>query len=201
MKEIKIELVDINDVDKLVDIYAYYVKNTAITFEYEVPSIQEFKKRITNTLVKYPYLVAKVDDKIVGYVYASSFHEIKAYQWSVETSIYVDYCYKGKGIGKKLYEALERILFKQNIINLNACIAFVNNEDIFLNNNSFYFHRHLGYNLVGKFNKCGYKFNNWYDVIWMEKMINKHDDLPNDFIPFSLLKEQVRIEDLLDEIK
>ncbi len=200
MEKIKIELVDINDVDDLLKIYGYYVENTAITFEYEVPTVEEFKKRINKILAKYPYLVAKIDDKIVGYVYASEFHERKAYQWCVETSIYVDCNYKGRGIGKMLYEGLERLLCKQNVINLNACIAFVNNEDMFLNNNSFYFHKHLGYSLVGKFNKCGYKFNTWYDMVWMEKMIGEHLDLPKDFIPFSVLKEHVRIEDLLDEI-
>lgn len=115
--------------------------------------------------------MAEQEGHIIGYAYVSIFHERKAYDWAVETSIYVDKDYKRSGCGKLLYQALEKILKKQHISNLYACIAYTEHEDEHLTNDSMHFHEHLGYELVGTFKKCGYKFNRWYDMIWMEKMI------------------------------
>ena len=109
MKELKIRIASAKDAAALLEIYAPYVKNTAITFEYEVPSLQEFERRIENILKKYPYLVAETDGKIVGYAYVSAFKERAAYDWAVETSIYIDKKLKRMGIGKKLYSVLEEI--------------------------------------------------------------------------------------------
>lgn len=178
MSDIKIRTVTENDAEQLLEIYAPYVEKTAITFEYEVPSVEEFKSRIKRTLKKYPYFVAESDGKIVGYTYAGEFKERAAYDWAVETSIYIKEDLKGLGIGKKLYSALENALRKQNILNLNACIAYTESDDEYLNDNSPGFHKHLGYRLVGKFTKCGFKFGKWYDMIWMEKHIGEHTGNP-----------------------
>ena len=94
------------DAEKLLAIYAPYVEQTAITFEYEVPTVEEFRERIHNTLKKYPYLVAEQGEEPVGYAYVGPFHDRPAYDWAVETSIYVDQNKKRMGIGKKLHEAL-----------------------------------------------------------------------------------------------
>ena len=112
----EVRLATPQDAEELLEIYRYYVEHTAITFEYETPSITEFRQRIKQTLKRYPYLAA-VDGhgKIVGYAYASSFKNRAAYDWSVETTIYVDKDVKRQGIGKKLYEALEEILQKQHV--------------------------------------------------------------------------------------
>lgn len=117
----EVRLATPQDAEELLEIYRYYVEHTAITFEYETPSITEFRQRIKQTLKRYPYLAA-VDGhgKIVGYAYASSFKNRAAYDWSVETTIYVDKDVKRQGIGKKLYEALEEILRKQHVINMRA---------------------------------------------------------------------------------
>ncbi len=170
-----------NDAVKLLDIYAPYVTDTAITFEYEVPTLEEFRRRIEHISKKYPYLVAEEDGDIVGYVYASSFKERDAFQWAVETSIYVDRNKKRKGIGRKLHDALEATLRQQGILNLNACIAFVpdNNKgqgatDPYLNLDSVRFHEQMGYIRVAHFHQCGKKFGHWYDMIWMEKIIGEH---------------------------
>ena len=136
-------------------------------------------------LKRYPYIVAEQEGHIIGYAYVSIFHERKAYDWAVETSIYVDKDYKRSGCGKLLYQALEKILKKQHISNLYACIAYTEQEDEHLTNDSMHFHEHLGYELVGTFKQCGYKFNKWYDMIWMEKMIGEHPENPEAFIPFS----------------
>ena len=176
-----------DDAEELLAIYAPYVKQTAITFEYDVPSKKDFKSRISHTLEKYPYLVAEEDGKIVGYAYVSPFKERAAYDWSVETSIYVDMIQKRKGIGRLLYDRLEEILKKQGILNVNACIGYPQIDDEYLTKDSVYFHEKLGYHMVGTFHQCGYKFNRWYDMVWMEKFIGEHSMQRNqpDVIPFS----------------
>ena len=177
-EEIIIRIATPEDAGRLVEIYKPYVKHTAITYEYEVPSVEEFAGRIRNTLQKYPYLVAESDGKIVGYAYASTYIGRAACDWSVETSIYIDRDYKNRGIGGKLYNELEERLKEMNILNLNAAIAYSEVEDEYLTNDSIRFHEHFGYKMVGKFNNCGYKFGRWYDLVWMEKMLGEHVENP-----------------------
>lgn len=175
-----------DDAEELLAIYAPYVEQTAITFEYDVPSEDEFRKRISHTLEKYPYLVAEENGKIAGYAYVSPFKERAAYDWSVETSIYVDMAQKRKGIGRLLYDRLEEILKKQGILNVNACIGYPQIDDEYLTKDSVHFHERLGYHMVGTFHQCGYKFGRWYDMVWMEKFIGEHSTQGNqpDVIPF-----------------
>lgn len=177
-EEINIRVADVSDAEDLLKIYEPYVKNTAITFEYDVPSIDEFRERIVNTLKKYPYLVAEVSGMIVGYAYAGSFHSRAAYQWGVETSIYVRNDMRGNGIGKVLYIKLENVLKKMGVLNLNACIASPDKEDVYLTNDSEKFHQTMGFNKVAESHMCGYKFSHWYNIIWMEKMIGEHTSNP-----------------------
>ncbi|MCD7950305.1 MAG: N-acetyltransferase family protein [Erysipelotrichaceae bacterium] len=164
----------IQDANALLDIYAYYVLNTAITFEYDVPTLADFQNRITSILNKYPYIVTTINNKIVGYAYANTFKNRAAYDWSVEMTIYIDINYQKQGIGKKLYETMEDLLKLQGITNINACITYPDKEDEYANKNSVSFHEHMGYQLVGQFHQCGYKFNRWYSMVWMEKMIGEH---------------------------
>ena len=171
---ITIRMANPADAQALLNIYAPYVINTAITFEYDVPSVEEFASRIAHTLEKYPYLLAEEGGNILGYAYASPFHDRPAYDWAVETSIYVDQNIKHRGIGRKLHDALESTLREQGILNMNACIAYPPEEDEHLDKNSVEFHAHMGYRLVGEFYKCGYKFNRWYNMVWMEKLIGEH---------------------------
>ncbi|WP_434311709.1 GNAT family N-acetyltransferase [Hominifimenecus sp. rT4P-3] len=178
------------DAEQLREIYAYYVKNTAITFEYEVPSVDEFRTRICKTLERYPYLVAERENIPVGYAYAGAFKERKAYDWSVETTIYVAKDVRKSGVGRELYAALENALAYQNIINLNACIASPIVEDEYLTANSIQYHEHFGYKVVGEFHKCGYKFGRWYNMVWMEKCIAEHPDHPLPMIPFARIRDK-----------
>ena len=160
-----------NDAKEILDIYAYYVEKTAISFEYDVPSIEEFTNRIKNTLTKYPYLVAVKDDRIIGYAYAGVFKGRAAYDHCVEITVYVDKDCKGEGTGKALYDELFKRLYEQGIRNLYSCIAVCDVEDEYLTNDSWRFHGHMGFELAGKFNKCGIKFDRMYDMIWMEKIM------------------------------
>lgn len=162
------------DAKALLKIYEPYVENTAISFECDIPSEEEFKKRIENTIKKYPYLIAENDNQILGYAYAGAFYGRAAYDWSVETTIYLAPDAQKKGVGRTLYEVLEEKLKDMGIKNLYACIAYPENEDEYLDKNSALFHEHMGYKEVGKFYKCGYKFNRWYSMIWMEKIIGEH---------------------------
>lgn len=163
------------DAEELLKIYEPYVKTTAITFEYEVPSVEEFRGRIERTLTKYPYVVVQNDrNELLGYAYAGQFHYREAYARSVETSVYVKRDVRGQGIGRKLYEALESELANRGILNANACIAYPVGKDPYLDTSSVGFHEASGYRMVGRFHQCGCKFGRWYDVVWMEKMLGEH---------------------------
>jgi len=161
---IQIRTVTINDAQECLNIYSYYVLNTTITFEYDTPTIVEFKQRIQKITQKYPYLVAILDNEIVGYAYATSYKERAAYDWSVETTVYVKNDRHGLGVGKTLYTHLERNLKDRNIVNMLACITYPNPKSID-------FHAKFGFEKVGHFPKVGYKFNEWKDIIWMQKVI------------------------------
>ena len=162
------------DAAALLDIYAPYVRETAITFEYDVPSVEEFAARIAHTLEKFPYLAAENDGEIVGYAYAGAFHPRAAYQWCAEMSVYVKRDVRRMGVGRKLYDAMEALLKAQRLTNVEACIAVPSAPDTHLTLDSVRFHEKMGYRMVGKFEKCGYKFDTWYDMVWMEKHIGGH---------------------------
>lgn len=159
------------DAQALQAIYAPYVLETAITYEYDVPTLEDFTGRIEGTLRKYPYLVAIVDGRIVGYAYAGTFKGRRAYDCSVETSIYIDRTFHGQGIGRMLYEALEERLKAQGITNMYACIAYTEQEDEYLTNASVRFHERMGFQLCGTFHRCAVKFGRSYDMVWMEKFL------------------------------
>ena len=281
MGELKFRVARPEDAEALLAIYAPYVEETAITFEYEVPGVEEFRARIAHTLATYPYIVAveeqsanadtahadgtsstcidcsyanadachadgvpassapasgadtvtgahRTSEHIIGYAYVGRLHERAAYDWTVETSIYVDRSARKQGLGRQLYERLEAILRAMNIISVNACIAYPGTmnvaadaasaadrsqtnlregasdigagigEDPYLNTNSPDFHAHLGYQLVGHFHACAYKFDRWYDMIWMEKWIAPHPAKPEAMIPFPKLPEEI-VERCLQE--
>lgn len=182
MKKVIISQALAKDAPRLLEIYAPYVTDTAVTFEYTVPTLDEFTKRIETTLERYPYLVAKIDGQIVGYAYTGPLKNRAAYDWAVETSIYVDKNYQGQGIGKALYLKLEEISKLQHVLNMNACIAYPNPDSIA-------FHERQGYQKIAHFHQCGYKLEKWYDMIWMEKMIGEHQLNPAEFIPYAKLVE------------
>ena len=183
MEPVALRLARAEDAPALLEIYAPYVRETPITFEYEVPGAEEFGERIRATLQRYPYLVAEQDGRPVGYAYASAFQERAAYSWAAETSIYVRQGLHGKGVGRMLYEALERALRAQHVLNLNACITYPNPKSIA-------FHERFGYHTAAHFSKCGFKLGAWWDMVWMEKLLGEHETPPAAFLPFPSLLEQ-----------
>lgn len=178
------------DAQALLDIYAPYVETTAISFEYESPSVEEFAGRIEEVLQRFPYLAAEEDGHILGYAYAHPYGVRKAYSWAVELSIYLAPESRGKGIGRKLYEAMEVLLRAQNITNLYVLVAAVDVEDEYLTHDSLKFHAAMGYSQVGKLHKAGYKFGRWYDMVTMEKIIADHPAAQPDVLPWSHLSNE-----------
>lgn len=162
------------------------MEQTAVSFEYEAPDAAEFERRIAHTLLAYPYLIAEDAAGIAGYAYAGAFHPRRAYQHGAEVSIYVDWNRRGLGVGKLLYENLRRLLEAQNVFRLYACIAATDRkDDAYLTDGSIRFHEKMGFSIVGKYRSCGYKFDSWYDMVWMEKQIRERAPHPEPFIPFA----------------
>ncbi len=190
-QDIRIRTASVEDAEELLAIYKPYVEKTAISFEYDVPEVSEFRRRIAHTLEKYPYLVAERDGELLGYAYMGPFVGRAAYDWAAEVSIYVKEDKRKLGVGKCLYQALEAVAKAQNILNLNVCIGYPDQDDEYLTKNSVQYHGHMGYQMVGKFHNCGYKFGRWYHMVWMEKLIGVHVDRPAAVIPFPQLGREV----------
>ena len=165
-----------SDAATLLAIYAPYVENTAITFEYEVPTIEDFTNRIAKTLEKYPYLVAEEDGLILGYAYASTYYARAAYDWAAELSVYVSQDARGKRVGSRLYDELEDLLDQMGYMHFLACISLPNEASLAL-------HQKRGYQQVAHFPKIGYKFERWHDIVWLQKSLDKQAG------PIKLLKE------------
>lgn len=174
MGNLEIRSAKLEDIERLLEIYSYYVENTAVTFEYEVPNIDEFTSRFKEITKIYPFLVVCSGNKILGYAYARKFYGRRAYEHSCELTIYLDKKYKRMGIGTKIYHRLVMDLKSMGITNCYACVAVTNENDKYLNHDSAYFHKEKGFKAIGRFHKCGYKFGRWYDVIWYELIIGKH---------------------------
>ena len=160
-----------DDAAALAEIYEYYVRRTAITFETEAPDAAEFRRRIEEITVNYPFLVAERSGEIVGYAYAAPFKARAAYACSVEISVYLRRSATRQGIGRMLYEELEFLLKERAFVNAYACIAYPNAEDRYLDRGSVAFHEAMGYRLCGVFENCAVKFDTWYSMIWMGKQL------------------------------
>lgn len=170
----------VQDVPRILEIYGPYVKNTAISFEYTVPTIEDFTRRFLGITAQFPWLVWEEDGVILGYAYGSRPFERAAYQWSAESSIYLCPEAWGKGIGKSLYTALEQILQRQGYRKVYAIVT-TDNE------NSVAFHRAMGYRHTATMPDCGYKFGKWYGTIWLEKDLNTWKNPPGEPVPIHRL--------------
>ena len=182
----------------LLAIYAPYVENTAISFEYAVPSVEEFRRRIDNVQQKYPYLVAEDENgRLLGYAYTHTFIAREAYDHCAESTIYLALDARKHGLGKRLYRALEEFSLAQNIYNLYACIGEPQGEgDEYLTDNSIRFHEYLGFRRIGVFTRSGYKFGHWYNMSWAEKLLMEHPKHPEPVIPFPQL-DKALVADIL----
>ena len=154
-----------NDLDAILEIYAPYVLNTTYTFEYTVPEKDAFLQRFRSITTQFPWLVWEEDGKVLGYAYGSAPFERAAYSWCGEVSVYLAPECQRKGVGKKLYAALEYILWQQGY---RVIYALITSDNI----GSLAFHEKVGYRLAVDMADCGFKFGHWLGVIWMEKRSN-----------------------------
>lgn len=180
------------DADQILAIYAPYIYHSAITFETEVPSAQEFKARIERVLAKYPWLVCEEEGKIIGYAYAGGHRDRIAYQWSVEISVYMNESAHGRGVASHLYQALLAILKIQGIVNIYALITVPNPRSIAL-------HARFGFKPLTIFEKIGYKEGAWHDVQWMLLVLNAHEKKALTPIPFAELSTDSRLAEILEK--
>ncbi len=150
-------------------IYAPYVLETAVTFEREVPTEEEFRRRIAHTLKRFPYLVAEEAGRVVGYCYAGAVNERPSAWPSAELSVYVEQGQRGKGIGSRLYTAVEELLRQQGVTNFYALVAAPIGENPYLTMDSPHFHAAMGYEEVGRLHGCGEKFGYRIDLTYWEK--------------------------------
>ena len=153
------------DVPAILAIYAPYVLQTTYSFEYEPPTEAEFLTRFRSVIHTFPWLVWEEDGEILGYAYASAPFERAAYRWCAEPSIYLKPAARGRGIGNRLYAALEEILKMQGYQQLYALITGENTASI-------RFHEKLGYRVSAQLQRCGYKMGRWCSLVWMEKQLN-----------------------------
>jgi phosphinothricin acetyltransferase len=191
MGENIIRLVRETDTVEILKIYEPYIKDTAITFECEVPSVEEFRNRIQDISIDYPYLVCLIDGNIVGYAYADRQMERAAYQWNAELSVYIDKSYLRFGIGKALYTCLIEILKLQNVQNVYGGVTAPNP-------NSEKLHEYFGFQKLGTYHNTGYKCEAWHDVMWFEKSIGEHELEPKSFLSIKEIDEIV-IEGIMDK--
>jgi len=190
-KLVSIRMADTEDARGILDVYTPYILDSSVTFEYTVPSIGEFSERISNITKDMPYIVVSIDDEVAGYAYAAHYRGRAAYRWDCELSVYVREDSQRAGIGRMLYEMLFVILKEMNYVHAYACITTPNPQSI-------RFHEAMGFVKNALFEQCGYKFDRWYDVTWMDyrlmdapleqsyriepKPVRSVKDIPEDFI-------------------
>jgi phosphinothricin acetyltransferase len=171
------------DAKEIIDIYAPSILDAAISFETEVPSIEEMQRRIETILQSYPWIVCVVNGKIAGYVYGSKYRDREAYQWSCECTAYIHDQFKGKGIGKELYQLLFKLLKQQGFRTVYAVITLPNEASINL-------HERCGFEKFAEYENVGYKFGNWYTVGWWKLRLNDYDPDPPPPLKFSELNPE-----------
>lgn len=156
----------VEDVPQILQIYGPYILQTSFTFEYEVPTLEQFSQRFLAITQQFPWLVWEENGQILGYAYADRAFARAAYQWTADLSVYLRPEARGKGIGRKLYEAAEEILQNQGYFALYAIVTDGNLD-------SCAFHRALGYREIAHLPQCGYKHNSWHGIYWFEKRLRE----------------------------
>ena len=166
------------DAAEILAVYAPYIRETAVTFETEVPALQSFARRVADICADFPYLVLSIDGELAGYAYAHRQAERAAYAWNAELSIYLAAKWRGRGLGAPLYRLLESLLAMQGYVNLYGVITASNAGSIRL-------HERLGYRQIGLHEKTGWKLGQWHDVAWLHKRVGTGE--PGAILPLSAL--------------
>jgi phosphinothricin acetyltransferase len=166
------------------EIYAPFVRDTAITFETELPSEAAFADRLVETRGERPWLVCEDDGRILGYAYASRHRSRDAYRWAVESSVYVAEDARRRGVGRGLYESLFAVLEHQGYRTVYAGITVPNPPSTAL-------HEALGFERVGTYEDVGYKHGEWHDVAWWGRSLRDDEGPPSTPTPVDSLDGDV----------
>lgn len=172
------------------EIYAPYVRETAISFEQSPPSVAEMEQRIETKTGTYPWLVCTHDGTVVGYSYAGPIRKRDAYQWSVESSVYVHPDYQRRGVAQGLYDALFAVLERQGYYNVYAGTALPNPA-------STGFHAAAGFDPIGVYEDVGYKNGAWHDVKWWHRSLGELPEQPQPPRSVQEVRDRDEWEDLL----
>jgi phosphinothricin acetyltransferase len=176
------------DAAGILAIYAPIVRDTAISFEVEPPTVPEMQQRISQTLLKFPWLVCERQGDILGYVYATQHRARAAYQWSVDVSVYIHAEVHRSGIGRGLYTALFSLLHRQGFYNLYAGITLPNDGSVGL-------HEALGFQPVGVYRSVGFKFDAWHDVGWWHLPLRSGSQTPAPPAAFDTVRQDPTVLD------
>lgn len=186
----KIRLAADSDAEAITSIYRPFVETTSVSFETVPPDREEISRRIKETMASYPWLVCEMEGKVAGYAYASRHHLRAAYQWSVDTSVYIGENYRRCGVGRGLYVSLFGMLEVQGFFNAYAIIALPNAASVAL-------HEAVGFKRLAVFSRAGYKLGAWHDVGWWQLVLRAHTDSPDPPLTLVALRKQAGWESLL----
>ncbi|GGL31074.1 N-acetyltransferase [Halarchaeum grantii] len=190
MSDVRLRLAEASDATAVRRIYAPYVEETAITFDADPPSVAALRERIRSKLDDYPWVVAEADGDVVGYAYAGPVRERVAYQWSVESSLYVERDAHRSGIGSALYEALLALLERQGYVTVYGVVTLPNPASAAI-------HEAFGFEREGTFERMGYKHGEWHDVGWWSLALREHPAEPEEPTPLFELRERAAWNDAL----
>ena len=189
-----IRIANESDLSQILEIYRPYAENTTVSFEYDAPTLESFRARFRGITKQFPWLVWEEAGVILGYAYACAPFERAAYQWCAEPSIYLLPQAQGKGIGRKLYDALEKLLTLQGYRTLYAIVTTDNTPSIA-------FHKAVGYRHLADFPNCGFKLDRWHGITWLEKPLFSVDFPTDSPRPISkIVKLDQNLQDFLDKI-
>jgi L-amino acid N-acyltransferase YncA len=170
------------DADAIAEIYAPYVRDTAISFEIEPPTAETMAQRIASTLETHPWLVADCGGEVIGYAYAGKHRERAAYRWTVDTTVYVETAAHRRGIGHALYRVLLDMLRQQGFHSAFA-------EIVLPNPGSDRLHESAGFKPIGIHKDIGFKLGRWHDIGYWRMGLADSDALPSEPVPFAAFRK------------
>lgn len=178
------------DAAEMAAIHGPYVRNTAITFQVDMPNERFFLDQMMHLAPMYPVVVCEDEGRVIGFAYAAALRAKEAYQWCVETTVYLDPACRRRGVGSELYGRLLALLTAQGFAAAYACVTVPNAASDAL-------HARFGFKEVGRFPDAGYKLGKWHDVVWLHRPLANLPDLPPPPTPVGKLPEDV-VTQILD---
>jgi L-amino acid N-acyltransferase YncA len=150
------------------EIYAPFVRDSAVTFDVDPPDASEMAAQIEQIQATHPWLVAETDGRVAGYAYASPHRARAAYRWASDVTVYVGPNDRRRGVGRALYEWLFAQLTTRGYYVACAGITLPNDASVAL-------HRSVGFEPVGVYRAIGWKAGDWRDVSWWQLRLREPD--------------------------